>query len=121
MLSWFAALASQAASMPDCVAKTACACFQRLPPRWLQYRVVVQRWDETMSNVAEADLSKDEYKQLEDTVLKDSVIDQEILSMLQRHPGVFHMGMQPSCSSRQLNVDEAAKAVATALKEAASG
>ena len=81
--------------MPACVAKRACACFQRLPPRWLQYRVVAQRRDETISNVAEADLPKDEHKQLEDAVLKDSAIDQEILSMLQRPPGVFHIGTLP--------------------------
>lgn len=83
--------------------------------------MVVQRWDETIAAVAEADLPKDEYKQLEDAVLKDSAIDQEILSMLQRCPGVFHIGMLPSCSSGQLNVDEAAKAVVTAHREAASG
>lgn len=63
--------------------------------------MVVQRWDETIAAVAEADLPKDEYKQLEDAVLKDSAIDQEILSMLQRCPGVFHIGMLPSCSSGQ--------------------
>lgn len=82
--------------------------------------MVVQRWDETISSVATQDLAKEEHAQLEKAVLMDNILDQEILAMLQRWPSIFHMGMLPSCSSGQLSVDEAAKAVATAHKEAAT-
>jgi hypothetical protein len=80
--------------------------------------MIVQRWDETISVVAKQDLPPDDYKQLEEAVLKGSMLDQEILRVLKRMPSIFHLGMMPTCSSGQFNANQAAKARMSAHKEA---
>jgi hypothetical protein len=89
--------------------------------RWAQYRLVVQKWDETIGVVAKKDLDSEQYNELEEVVLRSNALDQEILSMLQRWPPVFHLGMLPSCSCSTLRVDDHAKLVVQAHKEAADG
>jgi len=66
---------------------------------WIDYRRIIQAWDETIEKVAAADLPKNDQTLLQDAVLKGNAIDTEILSMLDRRPRMFHLGMLPSCRS----------------------
>lgn len=89
--------------------------------RWLAYRMIVQRWDETVCTVAEKDLSPEDFQLLEHSILEDSNMDQELLSVLARRPPVFHLGMLPSLSQGGIQADDAAKAIHVAKAAMAGG
>ena len=82
---------------------------------WLQYRKVVQQWDQSMAEVCQAELAPAEFELLEEAILRSRSMDREVLSMLQRRPSVFHIGMLPTLSSREVQVDDAARMVPQSL------
>lgn len=88
---------------------------------WMQYRDIIQHWDTSMASVAKKDLSDSDFILLEEAVLKSKSMDQEIPAMLGRHPTLFHIGLLPTCSTNDVLVDEAVKAVHQAHVEAARG
>ena len=47
--------------------------------------------------MAEKDLSKEDYAIIAEAVLKRNSIDGEIITMLERRPRIFHLGMLPAC------------------------
>ena len=62
---------------------------------WRRYRTIVQRWDETISDCASKDLSVEDYKLLEETVLTSDTMDNDLMNVLSRFPAFWHMGLIP--------------------------
>jgi hypothetical protein len=92
--------------------------FKPKEEQWLQYRRVVQQWDLSMAEVCRADLAAEEFELLQDAILRSRSMDKEVLSMLLRRPAVFHIGMLPTLSAREVQVDDAARQVQQAHVEA---
>ena len=84
----------------------------------MNYRKIVQAWDETISKVAEQDLTKEDYDIIAEAVLKKNSIDDEIIAMLERRPRIFHLGMLPAC--RADVAGDRATEIAKAHSEAAA-
>ena len=87
--------------------------------QWLGYRKIIQRWTESMEAVCKKDLSSEMFDLLAQAVLEKDVMDQEFLSILDRRPHLFFVGMLPTCSSQQENVDEMARIATAAVAETA--
>ena len=64
-------------------------------------------------------MSKDDYDLLEKAILSGSSMDAEVLSVLQRRPRVFHLGMLPTCQPEQTS-DLAAAEINKAHSEASA-
>lgn len=94
--------------------------FKPTEEKWLQYRKISQRWDETVSDVARLTLCPADFEVLERVVLQNRSLDDKILRMLERKPPIFHLGMLPSLSTGNMQTDEVAKELQAAQTEAAS-
>ena len=68
---------------------------------WQRYRVIVQRWDESVSLCASKDLSTDDFKLLEETVLRSDTMDNDLMAVLTRFPPMWHMGLIPHILGEQ--------------------
>ena len=74
--------------------------------QWLAARQVIQHWDFTMRACCEADLTKEEFDELEKAILYGDAMDAQILKVISRFPKSFHIGMIPDMRTNIAEVDE---------------
>ena len=72
---------------------------------WVNSRIIVQMWDMAIKTCAEADLSKEDFQQLQDLVLEADTLDKELLGVRSRWSKWFHMGMLPGLVNDEMAVD----------------
>jgi hypothetical protein len=84
------------------------------------YRQIVQHWEQSIEPLAQKELTKENFDILEQAVLKDDLLDKEILAMVARRPSVFYLALLPTLSAGEAMVDQAAKEVLQAQVAAAS-
>ena len=65
------------------------------PEQWLQARLVIQHWMQTMRACCEKDLPKQDFEELEKAILFGDAMDSQILGVIKRFPKTFHIGMIP--------------------------
>ena len=63
--------------------------------KWQDYRQVVEHWDRTIRQVALKDMSPEGFRELEDSVLNTTLMDQQILDAVRGYPMTFHLAMIP--------------------------
>ena len=62
---------------------------------WLGARQIIQHWGQTMKQVCQADLPKEEFEELQKAILFGDAMDTQILGIIRRYPKHFHIGMIP--------------------------
>ena len=81
--------------------------FRPTTEKWLNFRQVVEHWDRTIRQVALQDMSAEGFKELEDSVLNTTIMDQQILDAVRGFPMTFHLAMIPDLKAYyQQEMDE---------------
>ncbi len=82
--------------------------------QWVSTRRVIQRWTESIRECAKADLSEGDFTLLQATILDGDALDATVLSLLNRYPKTFHIGLLPEIEADyKPSFDESAMALRT--------
>ena len=63
---------------------------------YLTCRKIIQFWSQAIEPCARKDLNKEDYDMFKRMVLSSQQLDKEIVSLIERDPKYFHMGLMPS-------------------------
>ena len=78
--------------------------------QWLAARQVVQHWDQTIKSCCQADLSGEDFEELEKAILYGDAMDSQIMGVIKRFPKSFHIGMIPDMRTNFAQADVDAEA-----------
>lgn len=94
--------------------------FRATARQWCDMRCLVQFWHRYLQPLILKDLPRDEAKEFEEAMMRSSVLDAELLILIERQPSVLHVGMlSDQADKMMMDTSQAGLAIQTNALNAA--